>query len=329
MNTGTTPAATPSRIAGARRLAWALIFVTPALWSVNYLVARWAPGHVGPHLLAFGRWLLAALLLAAVVGPELWRQRGLLKARWPEFLVLGALGMWICGAWVYIAGRTTSATNIALIYAAAPVLIALLSVLALRERFTGWQAGGVVLALAGVVHVIVRGEWATLASVRWVAGDLWVVGATAAWAGFAVLQRRWPTPLSAAAHLCAVAVGGLAVLLPFTLWEASGAWMRGAPVLTATGAGLMVLAAVFPGAAAFWCYSFVQRRLGVAHAAVQLYLGPLYGAAMAWVFLGEPVGWHHAAGAALILPGIWLVGRRPPTSPPPDNDEHLAEEQVR
>lgn len=328
MTVATAPGPGTSGTDSHQRLAWALIFVTPALWSINYLVARWAPGHVGPHLLAFGRWLLAALLLAAVVGPELWHQRALLRARWREFVVLGALGMWICGAWVYIAGRSTSATNIALIYATAPVLIALLSVLALRERFAWWQSAGVALALAGVVHVIVRGQWLALASVQWVAGDLWIVGATAAWAGFAVLQRHWPTPLSAAAHLCAVAVGGLLVLLPFTLWEAGSAWLHGQAVLTPTGFGLMVLAAVFPGAAAFWCYAYVQRRLGVARAAVQLYLGPLYGAAMAWLFLGEPVGWHHAAGAALILPGIWLVGRRPPASPPPPEDEHRAEEHV-
>lgn len=29
--------------AGAQRLAMVLLFVTPAIWSVNYLVARWAP----------------------------------------------------------------------------------------------------------------------------------------------------------------------------------------------------------------------------------------------------------------------------------------------
>ena len=94
------------------------------------------------------------------------------------------------------------------------------------------------------------------------------------------------------------------------------------------GWALMLLAGVCPGAAAFWCYSYVQRQLGVARASSQLYLGPLYGAAMAWLFLGEPVGWHHAAGAALILPGIWLVSQRPPAAPPPPEDEHLAEEHA-
>ncbi len=38
-----------------------------------------------------------------------------------------------------------------------------------------------------------------------------------------------------------------------------------------------------------------------------LYLGPLYTAVVAWVVLGEPLGWHHLAGGALILSGAGLV----------------------
>lgn len=293
----------------AQRLAHALIFVTPMLWCVNYLVARWAPGHVSPNTLAFGRWLIAAAVLGVFTWPQLRDHRALLLSQWVRFLVLGALGMWICGAWVYIAARTTTATNIALIYAASPVLITLMSVLWLHERFSSRQAVGVVLALAGVVHIVIKGQWGALASVQWVPGDLWIAAATAAWAGFAVLQRRWTTPLGAAANLCAISLGGLVVLLPFTLWEIA---QPGQPPLGGYALWLMVLAGLGPGAAAFWCYSYVQRQLGVSRASAQLYLGPLYGATMAWLFLGEPIGWHHALGAALILPGIWLVSRRPP-----------------
>jgi drug/metabolite transporter (DMT)-like permease len=290
-----------------QHLAQALIFFTPVLWCVNYLVARWAPGVIEPHALAFGRWLVAAGLLATVSGAELWAHRALLRQRVWQLLVLGALGMWVCGAWVYIAAQTTTATNIALIYAASPVVITLLSIVWLQERFGRWQALGVAIALSGVVHVIIKGQWAALSAVHWVVGDLWIVAAMVAWALFAVLQRRWPMPLSAAAHLCAMGLAGLVVLLPFTVWELA---QPGHPPLGWSAAGLALVAGVFPGAAAFWCYAFVQRQLGVARASAQLYLGPLYGAAMAWSVLGEPVGWHHAVGAALILPGVWLVSRK-------------------
>ena len=48
---------------------WAkvLLFVVPALWSTNYVIARLADGVIGPHALALGRWGLAALLLLPFV----------------------------------------------------------------------------------------------------------------------------------------------------------------------------------------------------------------------------------------------------------------------
>ena len=41
----------------SRRLAWLLLWITPALWSSNYLIARAADGVVTPHVLALLRWL--------------------------------------------------------------------------------------------------------------------------------------------------------------------------------------------------------------------------------------------------------------------------------
>src|SRR5688500_13526382 len=119
-----------------QRLAVALLFVTPAMWSVNYLVARWAPGLIAPHALALGRWCVAALLLGFFARRELADKRDRIRAEWRQFLVLGALGMWVCGAFVYIGARSTTAVNIGLLYAAAPVFIAVASGLFLRDRLT-------------------------------------------------------------------------------------------------------------------------------------------------------------------------------------------------
>ena len=102
-----------------RRLALALLWVTPALWAVNYIIARSARGVVEPHMLALGRWALAGAILAFIVRAELWQGRHAALAVWHQHVVLGALG--ICGAWVYLGAKTTQAVKIALIYAAAPV----------------------------------------------------------------------------------------------------------------------------------------------------------------------------------------------------------------
>jgi drug/metabolite transporter (DMT)-like permease len=292
--------------ARARFAQW-LLWVVPALWSSNYLIARLAVDHIAPHALAFGRWTLALALMLPFVWRELRRADLHWTAEWRQLLVLGALGMWICGAWVYLGGRSTSATNIALIYAATPVAIAVAGVRLLHERMSRAQRVGVGFALAGVLFVIARGDPRVLLEVRFNRGDAWIVGAAVSWVAYSVLLRRWPSVLSPAARLAAIMAGGVLVLVPFTLWEAA---VAPAPPVTPAAAGLVLAAAVMPGVLSYTAYSFMQRELGATRTALLLYLSPVYAAMGAWLVLGERPGWHHAVGAALILPSIWLATRR-------------------
>ena len=278
------------------------------MWAVNYAVARIAPGIISPHVLALGRWFLAGLILSIIARDELWRERVSTLKAWPQYLVLGTLGMLICGAWVYWAGETTTAINIALIYAASPVLITLGAVIGLKEAFSFKQGAGIVIALLGVLHVVVKGQWAALSQVVWVLGDGLIVAAMVSWAAYALLLKKWPSPLSSTARLAATCMGGSIVLLPFALFE----WFATPHPGWSINAGtLVVLAAIFPGVGAYWAYSFCQKTLGASRVAASLYLGPLYGSLVGWFLLNESLGWHHAMGAALILPGIYLASQQP------------------
>jgi drug/metabolite transporter (DMT)-like permease len=288
-------------------LARLALLVVPALWAVNYIVARRAPSVVEPYALALGRWALAGMLLTMVARQELWAQRHAVAAVWYQYVVLGFCGMLVCGAWVYLGAKTTAAMNIALIYSASPVLIALGAVVFLGERFRWLQVLGVLVAMSGVVHVIVKGQWTALAGVQWVPGDAWIVAAMVAWAAYALLQKLWPSPLGSTARLAVICAGGVAVLLPCAVWEAL---QTGTPPWSWAATGLVVTAALAPGLGAYWIYGWAQKMLGASRVAVTLYLGPLYAAVAAWGVLGEPLGWHHLAGAALILPGVYLVSKR-------------------
>jgi drug/metabolite transporter (DMT)-like permease len=288
---------------------WAqgLLFLVPALWSSNYLIARLGSGVIHPHALAFGRWALALALLLPFVGAGLLAHRAALRREWKHLLVLGGLGMWICGAWVYIAAHTTSAANIALIYAAAPVAIAIAGVKVLHERMGRLQWAAVTSALAGVLFVISRGDLHNLLALRLAPGDLWIVAAAAAWTAYSVLLKLWPSSLGPGERLAAIIAGGLVWLLPATVWEA----MTAPPMpFTLQGLALIGLGAVLPGVLSYGAYSLLQRELGAARTALMQYLAPVYGAIGAWWVLGEVPHWYHGVGAALILPSIWLATQR-------------------
>lgn len=289
--------------------SWFLIFAIPAFWAVNYLVGRSAPHLIGPHTLACARWFLSALILGFFARKELYEKRHLIhKERW-HFVVFGSLGMWICGAWLYLGARTSPTNNIALIYALSPVFIVLGAAFFLHEHLRKRQWLGVSLALLGLVHVVIQGRWAAFASTQFVVGDLWVLGCAVAWAIYSLLLKKWQSAFSPLARLVLIAFAGAAVMLPLVAWEL----MSGLPLFQTTWTGmtfiLIVAAAVFPGACAYLGYSTLQKNIGAARTAMVLYLGPLYAATLAWFALGEPLHLYHAVGALIILPGIYLASQ--------------------
>ena len=292
---------------GERRLAIALLFIAPAMWSVNYLVARWAPDVIAPHMLALGRWAVAALLLGAFCWREIVAKREHIRAEAWHFIVLGALGMWVCGAFVYVGGRSTTAVNIGLIYAGSPVLIALASALWLHERFGLKPWLGVALSIGGVLHIIIKGRWQALADVHINSGDAWIAAAMVCWAAYSLLLRAWPSAFGALARLTLIACCGVVVLVPFTIVEAVWWWPS---TLSWKSAALVLVSALIPGAAAYGAYSHMQRVLGAARVGTVLYLGPLYAAVSAWLVLGESIERFHFVGAVLVLAGIGLATRR-------------------
>ena len=284
-----------------------MLWITPALWSSNYIIARASEGVIAPHALALGRWLLALALLLPLSGAALVAGFAQWKHEWKQLLLLGALGMWICGAFVYQGAHTTSAVNIGLIYAATPVAIAFASTQLLHERVNAWQRAGMALALGGVLFVLAKGDLANLRAVRFTVGDLWILAAAVSWVAYTVLLQRWPSALGPTPRLAAITFGGLLVLLPFSALELA---LAPTPPLSPKALWLIVLAGLLPGFFSYQAYAYMLRELGAARSSLVMYLAPVYAAFTAWALLGEAPRWYHAVGAALILPAIWLATRQ-------------------
>lgn len=148
-----------------QQIAQALIFITPALFCTNMLMARYTADFIPPVALAVWRWLGVFLLLLPFCAGDLWRHRRSLLRDTPKFLTLGVLGMGICGA---------------VVYAVSPVLIIVMARLMFGDRMSGRQMLGTILALAGMLLVVIKGDPATLFSLRFVPGDLMILAAAAA-----------------------------------------------------------------------------------------------------------------------------------------------------
>ncbi|MDF1750554.1 MAG: DMT family transporter [Alphaproteobacteria bacterium] len=301
--------ASPSIIPGLsdERLASILLFITPAFFAANILVARATADFIPPIHLAFLRWVATFLLLLPLVGPRLWVRRAAILREWKDLLILGALGMGICGAFVYIAADTTTAVNIGLIYAASPVLITLMSALIYKETVHPLGIVGMVLSLTGVLIIICRGDIQVMLSLAFTEGDLWIVASMISWALYSVLLRHRPSEMGLTTRLGAIVLSGIIVLAPFTLWET----MQGdTPDWGWDVFGWVAILALFASFGAYQLHGFVQKTLGAGRTSLFLYLMPLYSAGLAWLLLGEVPQIYHWIGAAFVLPGLMLANSR-------------------
>lgn len=296
----------PSSENRERQMAVILLFVVPVLFSTNIITARAVSDFIPPFALAFWRWSLAFLLFLPAIGPDLLRYRRELLSEWRDLLVLGILGMGICGAFVYVGADTTSATNIGLIYATAPIIIAAAATLLYREPLGRVKALGILVSLLGVLVIVFRGDLEALRTLSLVPGDIWIATASVSWAVYSVMLRYRPSQLPGRVRFAATMLYGAIALLPFHLFELA---KGDVPQLNAETLIAVLIVAVVPGLGAYLGYARIQRALGASPTALILYLAPVYTALMAWLVLGESLQLYHLVGAALILPGIYLSTR--------------------
>ena len=293
------------------KLGRLLLLLTPAFMCANMLMARASADLFPPVALAFWRWAIAFLVLSLFIGPRLWRARCHMLREWKDLVVLGGLGMGICGAFVYIGADSTSATNIGLIYSASPLMIILLSRLFYDERLSGRQNLGVFMGLLGVLAIIARGDPMSLLHLQFTTGDLWIISATTGWAVYSILMRHRPSAMDMGTRFGAIILFGVLTLSPFMLWEGIAVE---APTLPWKTAGTVAFLALIAGLAAYGCYAKLQRLMGASKASLVLYMVPIYNTALAYLLLGETLQDYHWIGAALVLPGLWLATRKPKAS---------------
>ena len=289
----------------ARFIPLVVMLLTPLFFSSNLIFGRSTIPEVAPFTLAFLRWTAAFVLLS----PFLWlartRVRSYVTAYPVHWLLLGFLGMWICGAGVYYALQFTTATNGTLIYTTSPLMVIILERL-FFGRPTSWrEIAGIVVGFLGVAIIVLQGDFTNLVQSSFNRGDLMFIAAALSWAGYSVLLKgRRTAGLPVSALFAIVTLSGALLLAPFALWEyLAGAMMP--RTLNAWGgiAGIVVFSSLL----AFSGYQYGVARLGASTASVFMYLLPPYGVGLAVLILDEPFETHHAIGIFTVLAGLVLA----------------------
>lgn len=291
---------------GLRKSPALALALAALFWSGNFVVARAVRAEVDPVLITFIRWLLALLIFAPFVWRDVRQSLAAIRREWRLITALGLTGLALFHPLVFLAVQYTTATNALITLSLAPVLIMIGASLLSRMRPSLHQVGGTLISLCGAIVLISQGDLTGTITAGANLGDLVMLGAVGVWAVYSLLMRRRPADLSPTVTLVASIVPTLPVLLAFAFAAGSKMAMAPSPSLILAIAYM----AIFSTVLSFMFWSYGVAEMGPSRAGQYIHLMPVFGAALAFVFLGEPLSFAQVAGAALVFAGLVLIEDR-------------------
>ncbi|UGY17459.1 DMT family transporter [Bradyrhizobium septentrionale] len=283
-----------------------LLCITAMCWAGNAIVGRLAAGHIPPVTLSFLRWSAAFLIILPFAWKHLARDWPAIRKNLGIMMLLSITGISAFNTLQYWALEHTQALNTLLLQSAAPLVVALWSLILLGTRLTLAQLLGVSLSLCGVLVILLHGDLTTLSKIDFNKGDLIFTVALVIFALYSVLTLKRPNihGLSVAAFTFGC---GALFLVPFFIWE-----LGARPVMQLTTNNLLSLfyVAVFPSTLAYLCFNRGVQLIGANRAAPFFHMVPVFGTIMSIVFIGEHPQAFHFIGFALVLAGVFAASRK-------------------
>ncbi|MFZ5880333.1 MAG: DMT family transporter [Chloroflexota bacterium] len=280
--------------------------IAVVVWGASFIATKIAVGLISPIAVVWLRFAMGIPLIGAVV--LLRKQFAWPKPQeWGYFALLGFIGITF-HQWLQSNGlQTAQATTTAWIVSTAPVFIALLAWLTLKEKITLMQGAGVGVALLGVIVVVSKGDLGNFFAGQFgVIGDFLIFISAINWAVFSILSRRGlkehPSTLMT---FWTMTLGWLFTTLVFFAQDG----LSELPKLDWNGWAAIIYLGLFTTGLAYIAWFDALASLPAAQTGAFLYIEPLTSLVVASFVLKEQITWASLLGGAVILFGVWLVNR--------------------
>jgi drug/metabolite transporter (DMT)-like permease len=273
----------------------------------NLVVARGGVELVPPISLAFWRWTLVFIILLPFTYISLRKNLKIIKNEYKKLFFLGAMGCGVCGAFPFLAGQTTTVTNMGIIYTSSPIFIILISSIFFGEKINFIKIVGLISCLVGVFVIIIKGDLNLLINLKFTIGDLWMLAAAIGWALYSIYLFYWKTKLSIFQRFALVAFFGALSLFPFYIVEE---FMFQRTTFSSEFFSWVTFAAISPGIIAFTLYTLAQKKLGASLTGFTLYVFTVYAAIYGFLLFDEKLKFYHYIGTILVFFGVYLAKKQ-------------------
>jgi drug/metabolite transporter (DMT)-like permease len=276
------------------------------VWGGSFIATKISLGQIHPVSVMWLRFGIGVLVLGvAVIIRREFKVPSLFH--FGSFALLGAVGITIHQLLQSTGLVTALASTTAWIVASTPVMIALISMVVLRERLQRFQVGGIMLGAIGVLLVVSGGNWKTLFTGSFgTTGDMLVGLSTITWALFSVYSRKSLQHHPAASMMLYVMASGWVLT---TVVALSTTGLGEIAELDAAGWSAILFLGVLCSGVAYIFWYDALKLLPASKVGSMLYLEPLVSMAVAANVLGERISFGSVLGGAIILAGVWIITR--------------------
>jgi len=273
---------------------------TIMMWSLNIVYSKYLAGILTPSEISFYRWFAALFILVPLSWHDIKNCAHELPHYWKIIVLMALSGLGVQNWMIYCAGYTASATNMALISILGPIFIIVLS----HQKINLWQICGILLAIAGVVEIILRGSLTNLTDFKFVPGDWYMLGSAFLFAVYALVQKKSPNNVPPTVLLTA----GIALSAFIYFFPALPAIIQ-TPLRTIPPAAWLILLilGIINSAMAYLSWDIVIKKIGTVNAGTMYYTMPIFSIFAAYIFLNEKIYESQLWGAMLIIAGVVSV----------------------
>jgi drug/metabolite transporter (DMT)-like permease len=285
----------------SKNTIYALMTMTTFFWAGAFIAAKLGVYALSPAILTFLRMGVAALILFPILllkEKSTWR---LAPGDWKHILGTAIIGMIGYHMFFFTAMSYTTATKASMINGMNPLITAVLAALFAGETL-GWKKAVMLLiALAGVVNIVIGGNFATLLEFQFNKGDLFMLCGTLMWAIYGILVKR-AMPRMGPLKLTSYTFLVSSVLIsPFAIYD----FMHTDALHAGAGPYLAVLyMAIFPTVIGYTIQQMAIARIGPSKASLFINLVPVISTVLAVLFLKETIETYHIVGAAMIIGAV-------------------------
>jgi drug/metabolite transporter (DMT)-like permease len=295
---------------------WTALWIVYIVWGSTYLAIK-ITVRTMPALLSAGlRFMLAGLLLAAILA----LRRTRLRVPWREAGAAAGLGVALLGLGVGVV--TLAETRIdssiaAMIAGSVPLQVILWRTLA-RERIATATRLSAIVGLAGLALIVIPSG---VSGGSQAIGLALMLGASVSWSTGSFFSSRLSLRADTFVATVYEMLGGGAVLVVAALLLGEGGEL--ADGVSAASLAAWVYLALFGSLIAFTAYAWLLRNAPISQVVTHQYVNPLVAIVLGSVVLGETFDLLTVIGGLIVIGAVFVTVRsearaRPNVAPEPE-----------